>query len=90
MNLSREPPEFNETVSGLRVVVHYTGQRRESLPSDGSNHTTQYYLLRNNRSVQLNMATAPRYINGIFAMEVKRYHQSPSTTLFNDRLRQEM
>lgn len=71
-----------ERVHTVRVTVHNEGKFENALGSD--NHTTQYLLLPNSGSVQINMSTEKGFIDGNYAMAPKEYQVSRSEILHFD------
>ena len=69
-------PVWDGAITCVRVTVHNTGRKGNSLASD--NHTTTYLIVRD-ASIQLNMRTDPEYITGIMDMQQRDYIQSRSS-----------
>ncbi|KAK5105697.1 hypothetical protein LTR62_002361 [Meristemomyces frigidus] len=66
--------DLNVPISALRIVVHTTG--RIGLSNASDNHVTQYLLLGNERSVQINMRHTNDDLNGDLEMKSRNYTDS--------------
>lgn len=71
-----------DRVQTFRITIHDDGQFGNALECE--NHTTEYLLLPDGNSPQINMRTEPEYIDEFYEIRPRDYHPGQSGIIRSD------